>query len=120
MTRQDFIFTLFDNGNGLSLEQIAEIEKGLIDTIPSGTIEDLQDMNGMSREDATATALMTADEYMQWEDESMIEPYTTRFNKSELATYNRNKKYIEKNAQLMTVKELEKFKAIDRLTAKTA
>lgn len=60
MTRQDFIFTLFDNGNGLSFEQIAEIEKGLIDTIPSGTIEDLQDTNGMSREDATAIALMTA------------------------------------------------------------
>lgn len=63
---------------------------------------------------------MTVDEYMRWEDESMIEPYTTRFKKSELATYNRNKKYIEKNAQLMTIKELEKFKAIDRLTVKTA
>ena len=63
---------------------------------------------------------MTVDEYMRWEDESMIEPYTTRFKKSELATYNRNKKYIEKNAQLMTVKELKKFKAIDRLTVKTA
>ena len=60
MTRQDFIFTLFDNGNGLSFEQIAEIEKGLIETIPSGTIEDLQDTNGMSRKDAIATALMTA------------------------------------------------------------
>lgn len=60
MTRQEFIFTLFDNGNGLSFEQIAEIEKGLIDTIPSGTIEDLQDTNGMSRKDAIATALMTA------------------------------------------------------------
>jgi hypothetical protein len=60
MTRQEFIFTLFDNGSGLSFEQIAEIENGLIDTIPSGTIEGLQDINGMSREDATATALMTA------------------------------------------------------------
>ena len=26
MTRQDFIFTLFDNGNGLSLEQIERAE----------------------------------------------------------------------------------------------
>lgn len=41
MTRQDFIFQLFDNGNGLSFDQISEIEKGLIDTIPSGTIEDI-------------------------------------------------------------------------------
>ena len=60
MTRQDFIFRLFDNGNGLSLDQIEEIEKGLKNTIPSGTIEDLQEVNGMSREDATATALMTS------------------------------------------------------------
>ena len=60
MTRQDFIFTLFDNGNGLSFEQIEEIEKGLIDTIQSGTIEDLQDTNGMSRKDLTATALILA------------------------------------------------------------
>ena len=60
MTRQDFIFTLFDNGNGLSLEQIVEIEKGLIDTIPSGTIEDLQDIDGRSRKDATAIALTFA------------------------------------------------------------
>ena len=57
MTRQDFIFTLFDNGNGLSFEQIEEIEKGFIDT---GIIEDLQNTNGMSRKDATAIALMTS------------------------------------------------------------
>ena len=63
---------------------------------------------------------MTADEYMEWEDEGMSEPYTKRFSKSELATYNRNKKYIEKHATLMTTKELEAFKKIDRLTTITA
>lgn len=70
--------------------------------------------------DCEGNTPMTADEYMAWEDECMIEPYTTRFKKSKLATYNRNKKYIEKNAKLMTVKELEDFKAIDRLTLKVA
>lgn len=41
MDRQDFIFTLFDNGDGLTLNQIADIEKYLPETFPSGLIEDI-------------------------------------------------------------------------------
>ena len=54
MTRQDFIFTLFDNGNGLSLNQIERIEEYLPDIIPESMIEDMQEVNGMSEEDARA------------------------------------------------------------------
>lgn len=63
---------------------------------------------------------MTPDQYMEWEDQSMTEPYTKRFKKSELRTYNSNKKSIEKNATLMTAGELEAFQTIGLLTVKTA
>ena len=63
---------------------------------------------------------MTPDQYMEWEDQSMTEPYTKRFKKSELRTYNSNKKSIEKNATLMTAGELEAFQTIGLLTIKTA
>jgi hypothetical protein len=60
MTRQDFIFTLFDNGQGLSLNQIERIEEYLPDIIPESMIEDMQEVNGMSEEDAIQTALYQA------------------------------------------------------------
>jgi len=41
MERQDFIMTLFDGGNGLTLDQITTIEKYLPDTIPNGMLEDI-------------------------------------------------------------------------------
>ena len=41
MERQDFIFALFDNGSGLTLDQISTIEKYLPDTIPNGMLEDI-------------------------------------------------------------------------------
>ena len=41
MERQDFIFTLFDNGYGLTLDQISTIERYLPDTIPDGMLEDI-------------------------------------------------------------------------------
>ena len=63
---------------------------------------------------------MTPDQYMEWENQGMTEPYTKRFKKSELRTYNSNKKSIEKNATLMTEAELEAFQTIDLLTVKTA
>ena len=62
MTRQDFIFTLFDNGNGLTLDQIWKIDDGLIDTIPDGVIEDLQENNGMTYGYAAEIALDQARE----------------------------------------------------------
>ena len=68
--------------------------------------------------DCVGNKALTVDEYMDWEDTMCYEPYTVRFKKSELATYNRNKRYIEKNATLMTDAELANFKAIDRLTVK--
>lgn len=63
---------------------------------------------------------MTAVEYMNWEDEVCYEPYTTRLKKSELNIFERNRKYIEKHATLMTSDELAAFKNISMLTAKTA
>lgn len=63
---------------------------------------------------------MTAIEYMNWEDESCYEPYTVRFKKSELNTFERNRKYIEKHAALMTDVELRTFKSVQLLIAKTA
>ena len=63
---------------------------------------------------------LSIEEYMAWEDESCIKPYTEHLSKSEIATYNRNKKYIEKNATLMTTNELERFKSMDRLTVRRA
>ena len=60
MTRQDFIFTLFDNGNGLTLDQIWKIDDGLIETIPDGMIEDLQETNGWIYGEAAETALYQA------------------------------------------------------------
>lgn len=63
---------------------------------------------------------MTPDKYMEWEDQGMTSPYTERFKKSELRTYNSNKKFIEKSATLMTEAELEAFRSIDLLTVKTA
>lgn len=60
MTRQDFIFTLFDNGNGLSLEQIEQIEKGLIEAFPTGLIDDLMSINGFTRADAEKEALLSS------------------------------------------------------------
>ena len=57
---------------------------------------------------------MTCDDYMKWEDQSCYEPYTDRFPKSELKTYERNKKYIEKSADLMTSEELYDFKCIEK------
>lgn len=53
---------------------------------------------------------LTAEQYMLWEDESCKAPYTERFKKSELATYNRNKRYIEKHATIMTADELAEYK----------
>ena len=98
MTRQDFIFRLFDNGNGLSFEQIENIEQGLIETIPAGTIEDLQDTNGMSRKDATATALMISydifmDSMRDCEDMLVLKHFidsaicNTRLNTSDMQVY---------------------------------
>ena len=40
MTRQDFIFTLFDNGNGLSLEQIERAEAYAHDDASCQTFDD--------------------------------------------------------------------------------
>lgn len=60
MNRQDFIFTLFDNGNGLTLDQISVIEEGMIDTVPDGMIEDLIDNNGMTEIDAEDAAIAEA------------------------------------------------------------
>ena len=60
MNRQDFIFTLFDNGNGLTLDQIALIEEGMIDIVPDGFIEDLIDNNGMTDTEAEDTAIAEA------------------------------------------------------------
>ena len=47
------------------------------------------------------------------EDQTCYEHYTDRFTKSELKTYERNKKYIEKSADLMTSDELYDFKCIE-------
>ena len=41
MTRQEFILRLFDNGQGLSLDQIEQIENYLPETFPDGLIEDI-------------------------------------------------------------------------------
>lgn len=41
MNKQDFIFTLFDNGDGLTFDQIEHIENCLIEEIPEGMIEDI-------------------------------------------------------------------------------
>ncbi len=41
MTRQEFIFTLFDNGNGLTFDQIEAIERRIKDGIPDGLIDDI-------------------------------------------------------------------------------
>ena len=60
MTRQDFIFTLFDNGSGLSLEQIEQIEKGLIEAFPTGLITDLMNINGFTRNHAEKEALLSS------------------------------------------------------------
>lgn len=60
MNRQDFIFTLFDNGNGLTLDQISVIEESMIDTVPDGMIEDLIDNNGMTEIDAEDAAIAEA------------------------------------------------------------
>ena len=51
MERQDFIFTLFDNGNGLTLDQITAIEKYLPDTFPDGLLEDIAEDMGMEIND---------------------------------------------------------------------
>ena len=41
MNRNDFINLLYNNGNGLSLNQIQAIENRLPDLIPDGMIEDI-------------------------------------------------------------------------------
>lgn len=63
--------------------------------------------------DSLGEVPMTCDDYMEWEDQTCYEPYTDRFTKSELRTYERNKKYIEKSADLMTSDELYDFKCIE-------
>ena len=62
MNRQDFIFTLFDNGNGLTLDEIQHVEEYLPDLFPDGIISDLINNNGMSDEDAAEAALYDARE----------------------------------------------------------
>ena len=46
MTRNDFTMRLYNNGRGLTLEQIKDIDHYLIDTIPDGLIEDIEDVTG--------------------------------------------------------------------------
>lgn len=61
MTRQDFIMTLFDNGEGLTLDQIWKIDGELVDTIPDGHIEDIQATNAnLTYGEAAELALMDA------------------------------------------------------------
>lgn len=62
--------------------------------------------------DYDITRPLTPDEYMKWEDRDSDELLSSRLTKSELATYRRNAKSIEKNATLMTAEELENFMVI--------
>lgn len=50
MTRQDFIFTLFDNGNGLTLNQIEQVEEYLPETFPNGLLDDIAEDMGESKD----------------------------------------------------------------------
>ena len=43
MTRLDFINILYNNGRGLTLDQIAKIDDDLSDTIPDGLIDDIME-----------------------------------------------------------------------------
>lgn len=60
MTRNDFIMALFDNGQGLTLDQIWKIDGELTETIPDGMIEGIQNDNGMTYGEAAEIALMDA------------------------------------------------------------
>ena len=62
MTRQDFIFRLFDNENGLTLDQIEHVEELLPETIPDGLIQDIIDRDGCTDEEAAEIALLDARE----------------------------------------------------------
>ena len=50
MTRQDFIFRLFDNGEGLTLDQIRQVEDNLLEKFPDGLIEDIAKDMGVDRD----------------------------------------------------------------------
>ena len=53
MNRNDFINTLFDNGRGLTLDQIATIEKMIPDIVMiDEVIDDFMNANGYTRDDA--------------------------------------------------------------------
>lgn len=60
MRKAEFIFTLFDNGYGLTLEQIEDIENNLPETFPDGLIDDLMGDNGMDRNEAHQIAMEQA------------------------------------------------------------
>jgi len=61
MERKEFIIRLFNNGNGLTLDQIQTIEDRLTDTIPDGVIEDIA--NDMD-EDTTAPGVIESALYL--------------------------------------------------------
>lgn len=66
---------------------------------------------------------LDCDNYMIFDTECCYEDYkfpAGLIKSKQMTTYNRNKKYIEKNAQLMTAAELKDFKNIHKLSVKTA
>ena len=63
MTRQEFIFTLYDNGNGLTFNQIEKIEIQIKDGLPEFLVDDImrisaEDGEPISENIATARAMM--------------------------------------------------------------
>ena len=43
MTRKDFINILYNNGRGLTLDQIKTVDEDLIETVPDGMINDIME-----------------------------------------------------------------------------
>lgn len=61
MDRKEFVTTLYNNGEGLTLDQIQTIENGLTDTIPDGVLEDIAREMG---EDTTASGVIESALYL--------------------------------------------------------
>ena len=63
MTRDDFINALYNNDDGLTLNQIEQIEEMLIYTIPDGMIDDIKKAcidDPLTHKQAVEAAMMTA------------------------------------------------------------